>query len=162
MYPCVAWWSFCCYGLQVWYFPCNQWLDAQRGDGSTRRTLTATTSFDPDSLLARYRVAITTGNLRGAGTDAQVSISICGTMGDTGPKVVNPPAAAGRDGRLSAHMGLERGSTLEVTVLGVDVGSMSQIVIGHDGSGLSPAWYLERVEVEHMGTGQVLVFTASR
>jgi hypothetical protein len=74
--------------MQVWYFPCNQWLDSSQGDRATRRTLKATRSFDPSSLQCRYRVAVTTANVRGAGTDANVYVEIHGSEGDTGQKAL--------------------------------------------------------------------------
>ena len=40
---------------QVWYFPCDQWLDKNVGDGSTSVTLTATTK-DPKEHIRSYKV----------------------------------------------------------------------------------------------------------
>lgn len=74
--------------LQVWYFPCGQWLDSTQGDQATRRCLKATHNFDPASLQCAYRVAVTTGNVRGAGTDANVFIMIHGSQGDTGRQLL--------------------------------------------------------------------------
>lgn len=50
----------------------------------------------------------------------------------------------------------------EFKVSGPDVGEMNHVVVGHDGSGLGPAWHLAELEVQHMGTGQLLKFTANR
>lgn len=136
----------------MWYFPCGQWLDSNRGDKATRRLLKATRTFDPASLQCSYRVVITTGNTRSAGTDANVFIIILGDQGDTGRKEL---AKSGRNC-------FERGQKDDFKVAGADVGVMSHIIIGHDGSGLGPDWYLAEVEVEHLGTGQKLQFTANR
>lgn len=41
-----------------------------------------------------------------------------------------------------------------------DVGaSLTCLIIGHDNAGRAPAWFLERVEVTHMPTGTITVFT---
>lgn len=138
--------------LQVWYFSCGQWLDSTKGDKSTCRNLTASKTFDPTSLLCEYRVAVTTGNVRSAGTDANVYIVVFGDQGDTGRKEL---AKQGKNC-------FDRGQKDEFRVAGADVGVMSHILIGHDGSGTGPAWYLAEVEVEHMATGQVLHFHANR
>lgn len=137
--------------LQVWYFPCNQWLDARRSDGVTQRTLQATTSFSPDSLLMRYRAGVKTGDVRGAATDSAVFLNICGTLGSTGPKRLNASAGS-----------FNRGALCEVTVSGFDVGDMTHVIVSLDGSGLLSSWYLDEVEVEHLGTGQLLRFKVAR
>ncbi|WIA17082.1 hypothetical protein OEZ85_013981 [Tetradesmus obliquus] len=137
---------------QVWYFPCNQWLDSSQGDGATRRTLKAARSFDPASLQCKYRVAVTTANVRGAGTDANVHIVIHGNQGDTGQKAL----------AKQGHKCFERGRRDEFVVSGADVGAMSHVVLGHEGSGLGPAWHVAELEVQHMGTGQLLKFIVNR
>jgi hypothetical protein len=142
--------------LQVWYFPCNMWLDASRPDGAVRRMLAATSSFSPDSLLTRYRVSATTSDMRGAATDSGVSLDIRGALGSTGMKPLNPP---GPSGAVSTW---ERGSVHEVTLSGFDVGEMTHVVVALDGRGLLSSWYLEELQVEHLGTGQLLRFRASR
>lgn len=41
-----------------------------------------------------------------------------------------------------------------------DVGAaLTCLIVGHDNAGRAPAWLLERVEVTHMPTGTVTVFT---
>ncbi|KAF6255158.1 Lipase/lipooxygenase [Scenedesmus sp. NREL 46B-D3] len=138
---------------QVWYFPCNQWLGSSQGDVAARRTLQAMRSFDPASLLCRYRVAVTTSNVRGAGSDANVFVVIHGSEGDTARKA------------LAMQQGVncfERGRRDEFTVAGADVGVMSHVVLGHDGSGLGPAWHVAELDVQHKGTGQLLKFTVNR
>lgn len=141
---------------QVWYFPCNQWLDSRHADGATRRTLEATTSFSPDSLLMWYRVRAKTGDVRGAATDATPSINIFGSSGNTGPKRLNVPGASGK---LPTF---DRGSECEVTLSAFDVGDMTHVVIALDGTGLLSSWFLDELEVEHLGTGQLLRFEVGR
>lgn len=142
--------------LQVWFFPCGAWLDNKRPHCTARRTLLATTSFSPDSLLMRYRVRVTTGDVRGASTDAAVHVDICGTLSNTGLKCLNA------SGQGCTPVSLDRASSHEATVSGVDVGEMTHCVVSLDGSSLLSSWYLEELEVEHLGTGQVLRFKVGR
>lgn len=73
---------------QVWYFPCNKWLDKDQDDKLTKRVLRATAK-DPATLVAKYKVTVITSDVRGAGTDASVFVNIFGSDGDTGKKVLS-------------------------------------------------------------------------
>lgn len=68
---------------QVYYFPCGRWLDIKEDDGAIRRRLPVSLR-DPRSFKARYRVSVTTSNIRGSGTDANVFIQLFGDEGETG------------------------------------------------------------------------------
>jgi hypothetical protein len=65
-----------------WYFLCGKWLDKSEDDGKIERDLFAQ---DQDGVasqpLVRYQVAITTGDRRGAGTDANVFVTVYGDKG---------------------------------------------------------------------------------
>lgn len=50
----------------------------------------------------------------------------------------------------------ERGQTDEFQLDGVNVGTMSHVIVGHDNSGLGAAWHLKSITVQHLGTGQKL------
>lgn len=148
----------------VWYFPCALWLDSRRGDGATRRSLRVATSFSPDSLRMRYRVRVKTGDVRGAGTDAPAFLDVFGALGSTGRQRLNglgsDPTASGKAGPV-----FDRGSVCDVTLSGFDVGEMSHVVVALEppaAGGLLPSWWLEELEVEHLGSGQVLRFRVSR
>jgi len=51
-----------------WMFACNRWLDKHEDDGKTERTLTAGASG-----TTIYQLKVMTGNVKDAGTDANVS-----------------------------------------------------------------------------------------
>eukprot|EP00775_Hariotina_reticulata_P013432 gene13432-13560_t len=138
---------------QVWYFSCDQWLDDQRGVAATRRLLRAADALPPSSRQCNYRLTVTTGNVRGAGTDANVFVVVHGRQGTS-----RQLALGGAD---RGNM-FKRGQRDAFTVLGQDVGEMTHLVIGHDNSGLTPAWYVEAVQLEHLGTGQLLEFIIGR
>ncbi|EDO27618.1 predicted protein, partial [Nematostella vectensis] len=66
-----------------YYFPCHQWLAKDEGDHQIVRQLTATTDQSASSEGYVYMVNTYTGDRRGAGTDANVSITIFGEDGDS-------------------------------------------------------------------------------
>jgi hypothetical protein len=94
---------------------------------------------------------VKTGDVRGAATDSAAFLSIFGNLGSTGAKRLNASAGS-----------FDRGASCEATVSGFDVGEMTHVVISLDGSGLLSSWYLDELEVEHIGTGQLLCFKVAR
>jgi hypothetical protein len=76
--------------LQTTFFNCGRWLDKKEDDGLIRRRLLAS-DVNPDSLRAKWRVTVHTGDVFGAGTDANVFIIIFGAEGNTGQKFLDTP-----------------------------------------------------------------------
>lgn len=68
------------------YFQCGQWLSRTEGDGSIQRTLQASSTPPKERVGRTYLVTTQTGNLRGAGTDANVYITLYGSLGSSGEK----------------------------------------------------------------------------
>jgi PLAT/LH2 domain len=82
------------------------------------------------------------------GTDAQVSLVMHGSEGDTEPIVLSTGRATDFDaGNLDVF-----------TVEAPHVGSLSRLRIGHDDTGPSPDWYLEWVVVRNETTGEAACF----
>jgi hypothetical protein len=135
-----------------WWFLSGKWFDKDEDDKQIVRDIVASTEDGQACLpLLLYTVQVTTGNLRGAGTDANVYINITGANGDTGN--VNLPG-----GRNS----FERGCIDIFGVYAVDLGEISQIEVGHDGKGWFSGWYLERVKVRNELTGVEFRFPCGR
>eukprot|EP00798_Chlamydomonas_sp_ICE-L_P013675 gene13675-19563_t len=67
----------CSNNNKVTYFPCAKWFDKSQGDKLIRRMLKPTYK-DPRSFKSSYRVSVFTGDVSGAGTDANVYVNICG------------------------------------------------------------------------------------
>lgn len=80
-------------------------------------------------LLVQVKVA--TSDLRGAGTSANVYITLFGSAGDSGARCLE-----------SGAKNFERGRS-DIFELVADVGELESIRIGHDNSGLSPNWHLK-------------------
>lgn len=116
------------------YFPCNQWLAKDEGDGQIIRQLTATSDSSAAFEGYQYLVHTYTGDTRGAGTDANVVITIFGEEGDSGEKKLD-----------NARNNFERGKKDSFKVIcGTYLGRLTRIRIGHDNSGLGPGWFSEQ------------------
>ncbi len=72
-----------------WFFLCGKWLAKDEDDGQIERELSASdkdgTSCAP---MSKYLIAVKTGDIRGAGTDANVFIILYGTGTDSGKRKV--------------------------------------------------------------------------
>ncbi|XP_070566658.1 lipoxygenase homology domain-containing protein 1-like isoform X2 [Ptychodera flava] len=142
-------------GSKTFTFPCGRWLARKEDDGAIVRELVPTHIIEEttrkdgsvkkkevkqDVLEKRnYKVFVYTGDVSGAGTDANVFINIYGELGDTGErKLVKSETYTDK---------FERGHCDKFTVEAVDLGKLYKIMIRHDNSMLGPAWFLEKVEV---------------
>jgi len=86
---------------------------------------------------------VTTGNCRGAGTDANVFATLYGPKRDSGKHSLEGT------GNL-----FERGKTDKFNIQCVDLGKLKRLRIGHDGTGLGDGWFLEDVKVESSAGGK--------
>lgn len=84
----------------------------------------------------QYRVAVYTGNEPGAGTDANVHLTIYGTRTYVKHKLDN------------SQNNFERGKTDRFTLGLRDVGRLKSITIWHDNTGEKPGWYLKKVTID--------------
>uniref|UniRef100_A0A672MKZ3 Lipoxygenase homology domain-containing protein 1-like n=1 Tax=Sinocyclocheilus grahami TaxID=75366 RepID=A0A672MKZ3_SINGR len=100
-----------------------------------------------------YTMAVTTGDVYGAGTDANVFITLYGDMGDTGERKLSKSENSNK---------FERGSVDTFTLEAVDLGQVFKIRVRHDNSMLSADWYLDQVEVVDQDTEEVFLFLCER
>ena len=99
-----------------------------------------------------YEVKVLTGDRRGAGTDANVSIVLYGEKGNSGqPKTLQ-----------NNSNNFERGATDVFGVECDDLGNLSKIRIGHDGTGFGSGWFLDKIYVTNPISGQQWVFLCGR
>jgi len=133
---------------QDWYFAGTGWLPGSPGG-------TVNSLYPGDAPAGSdYRVAVTTGDRRNAGTDANVTLTLFGGSGATsGPLLLDKPD----------WNDFERNS-LDVFTLRapVDVGELDSIELTQDGSGEQPGWFLRDLKVTHLPTGRAWVFFADR
>ena len=86
-----------------------------------------------------YKITVTTGAQSNAGTDANVSIRINGTA-DQSPVI---PLTGGSFETNDVDIFEE---SLQ------DLGNLLSIDIGHDNTGASPGWWLDRVTIQDTTT----------
>ena len=67
-----------------YYCQCNKWLSKEEGDGLIRRELHASTDPFGQKRAGKYKVTVFTANKSKAGTDAEVTLVMFGTAGDSG------------------------------------------------------------------------------
>ncbi|XP_076613401.1 lipoxygenase homology domain-containing protein 1 [Chaetodon auriga] len=158
-------------GSETVIFPCERWLAKSEDDGETVRELVPSdiiteklsrdgnlkvTEVEVEDALEThtYRVSVMTGDVYGAGTDANVFLTIYGDLGDTGERKLSKSETNGNK--------FERGSVDKFTTEAVDLGQVFKIKIRHDNSMLSADWYLDQVEVVDEDTEEVFLFLCER
>ncbi|XP_039084792.1 lipoxygenase homology domain-containing protein 1 isoform X2 [Hyaena hyaena] len=125
-------------------FNCNRWLDANEDDNEIVREMTAEgPTVRRIMAMARYRVTVCTGELEGAGTDANVYLCLFGDVGDTGERLLY-------NCRNNTDL-FEKGNADEFTIESVTMRKVRRVRIRHDGKGAGSGWFLERVLVREEG-----------
>jgi len=93
-------------------------------------------------------VTVVTGDVPGAGTDANVYLSIFGDV------------ASSSDNRLNSTLAsFEKGQTDVFYLTLPNLGNLQKITIYHDNTGVAPGWYLDRVVISNMRTSQQWTFS---
>ncbi|XP_028851636.1 lipoxygenase homology domain-containing protein 1 isoform X2 [Denticeps clupeoides] len=158
-------------GSETIIFPCERWLAKSEDDGETVRelvpsdiiqekllrdgTLKCTETEVEDALETHtYNVSVRTGDMYGAGTDANVFLTIYGDLGDTGERKLAKSESSGNK--------FERGAVDKFTIEAVDLGQVYKVKIRHDNTMLGADWYLDQVEVVDVETEEVYMFLCER
>ena len=95
-----------------------------------------------------------TGDVKGAGTDANVFINIFGSTGNTGErKLVKSETHKDK---------FERAQVDVFVVEAVDLGKVFKVKIRHDNSMFGPAWFLDKVEVIDPVDNETFTFYCER
>ncbi|XP_075440426.1 oxygen-regulated protein 1 isoform X2 [Ascaphus truei] len=104
--------------------------------------------------LVEYVVKIYTGDVRGAGTDANVHLVLFGDRDSFGPVQLTQP--------LEHQNPFERGKVDTFKVTTKSLGRIFQIEIGHDGKRPGSGWFLEKIEILNVSTNQNTFFSCNR
>ena len=72
----------------LYHFPCYRWLSRDEDDGQIERDLFPGEEEHHDQDV-HYTAEVYTSDLRGAGTDADVSLVLFGHLGDSGTQHLN-------------------------------------------------------------------------
>ncbi|XP_069736464.1 lipoxygenase homology domain-containing protein 1 [Phaenicophaeus curvirostris] len=158
-------------GSETVTFPCERWLAKSEDDGEIIRELVPSEIFTEKLLkdgtlkqieeevedpleVHTYKISVFTGDIYGAGTDANVFLNIYGDLGDTGERKLSKSE--------TNFNKFERGQEDTFTIQAVDLGILYKIKIRHDNSMFSPDWFLEKVEILDETTEESFVFLCER
>uniref|UniRef100_A0A3B3YEH1 PLAT domain-containing protein n=1 Tax=Poecilia mexicana TaxID=48701 RepID=A0A3B3YEH1_9TELE len=138
-------------------FRCNALipLSSKRDDYLTFECTKTVESFASKArslVPVKYEIIIITGDEKGAGTDANVFITIYGSNGDSGSRQL----------RQRLRNLFERGQTDRFVVEMLDMGDLQRVRVEHDNSGLCPGWLLDRVEITNTANGVTTIFLCGK
>nr|XP_046243263.1 polycystic kidney disease protein 1-like 2 isoform X2 [Scatophagus argus] len=105
------------------------------------------TVLEDNDPLAEYRYMLnfSTGHRHGAGTSSQVTITLLGTEGESDPHHLTDPEKPV----------FERGGVdMFLLTTHFSLGDLQSIRLWHDNSGVHPAWYVNKVIVQDLESGQ--------
>nr|XP_020466514.1 polycystic kidney disease protein 1-like 2 [Monopterus albus] len=119
---------------------------AHRKDIQDSAKVKITVLEDNDPLAEyRYMLHISTGHRHGASTSAQVTIMVLGTEGESEPHHLTDPEKPV----------FERGGVdMFLLTTHFSLGDLQSIRLWHDNSGDHPAWYVNKVMMQDLETGQ--------
>ena len=96
-----------------------------------------------------YEVTIYTGSAYDAGTTAHVSITINGSDGDLGPKLLHDPT----------RQCFQRSAIDTFVISSPDlIGCVSYLQIWHDNTGLAPSWFFDKIVVRELSERKNYIF----
>ncbi|OXB78277.1 UNVERIFIED_CONTAM: hypothetical protein H355_004727 [Colinus virginianus] len=138
--------------MDVYTFVAHRWLARDEGDGELVVELVPEGETELEENT--YTIRILTGSPWGAGTDANVFLTLYGLQrGDTGERPLR------KSDRLNKF---ERGQADTFELRAIDLGELKKLRIRHDNSGSSPSWFVERVEVGDRKEGKTYYFPCQR
>jgi len=97
------------------------------------------------------RTTVFTGDVPFAGTDANVYITLFGTNGNSGERLLD-----------NAANNFEQGMTDIFSLEMRDIGEIKKTRIRHDNTGLAPGWFLDKIIVHNETTDDEWVFPCQR
>ncbi|PNH12713.1 Lipoxygenase y domain-containing protein 1 [Tetrabaena socialis] len=133
---------------KLYVFPCNEWLEKSKELGLDGCKRTLVTGADAAGAgLVTYRVIVKTSDMRGAGTDSDVFLTIYGPKGDTGERTLD-----------NSKNNFERKMIDTFILTGPDVGELERVRVRSSGTGLGAAWHLDTIDVVSSATNTQYAF----
>ncbi|XP_062984875.1 lipoxygenase homology domain-containing protein 1 [Elgaria multicarinata webbii] len=133
------------------YFPCNNWLSKDDGDGLNVRDLIGSLNPMDVPKVNKYVVRVFTSDINGSGTDADVFINIFGQNGDTGERLLD-----------NDNDNFEKAAEDKFTLDAPNLGRLRKITIGHNNKGGSAGWHMAKVMIEDIGNKCTYEFPCNR
>ncbi|XP_054628770.1 lipoxygenase homology domain-containing protein 1 isoform X1 [Dunckerocampus dactyliophorus] len=100
----------------------------------------------------KYEIIVITGDVKDAGTDANVYITVYGVNGDSGRRHL----------RKKYRNLFERGHTDRFLVEMLDLGELLRVKVQHDNSGSNCGWYLNCVELTNTANSVTTIFQCGK
>ncbi|XP_060741700.1 polycystin-1-like protein 2 [Tachysurus vachellii] len=123
---------------------------ARRKDLQDKIKVRITVLEDNDPLAEyRYLVAVTTGHRFGAATTSHVTLTLTGTIWESKPHHLTDPEKT---------VFTRGGVDIFILTTPFSLGDLQSIRLWHDNSGEHPDWYVNRVMVQDLETGQLWNF----
>jgi lipoxygenase homology domain-containing protein 1 len=133
-------------------FPCKKWLAKDEGDGRIERILKENTSLrESHRAETIWHVWVYTSDLKNAGTDASVSMTLYGDKGKTDEIPLN-----------NKSDNFESGKCDKFKIETNDIGQPFKLRIQHDNKGLASGWHLDHIEIENMQSKERFYFNCKR
>ncbi|CAF3703956.1 unnamed protein product, partial [Rotaria sordida] len=126
---------------------CNKWLSKDEGDGQISRDLTLYKDINKGQRSNKYKITVYTGKKMGAGTDADVFITLYGDLGQSGAITLD-----------DKKNNFESGQKDEFTIECPSVGEINKILIAHNNKGSAPGWFLDRIIIEDLNEHRTYEF----
>lgn len=100
----------------------------------------------------KYEIIITTGDVKGAGTDANVFLTVFGVNGDSGKRHL----------WQKFRNLFEQGRTDRFVMEMLDLGELLRVKVAHNNHGSDCGWYLECIEVTNTATSVTTIFQCGK
>ncbi|XP_061134122.1 lipoxygenase homology domain-containing protein 1-like isoform X3 [Syngnathus typhle] len=100
----------------------------------------------------KYKIIVITGDIKDAGTDANVHITIYGVNGDSGRRLL----------RKKFRNLFERGCSDRFVIEMLDLGELLRVKVEQDNSGSNHGWFLECVEVTNLANSVTTIFQCAK
>lgn len=100
----------------------------------------------------KYETIVITGDVKGAGTDANVFITIYGVNGDSGKRPL----------KQKFRNLFERDQTDRFMLEMLDLGDLLRVKVEHDNTGQAPGWYLECIEITNTANWVTTIFNCGK
>jgi hypothetical protein len=124
-------------------FVVNRWFAENKPPNLISQVLFPGDAGEEDGVLARYVVVAHTSDLRGAGTDANVTLELVGVDARGKRRVMGPfPLETSADD-------FKRGAVATFRAEGPGMVQLTEATVAHDGAGVSggSGWHLKMIEV---------------
>ncbi|KAL7854792.1 hypothetical protein SRHO_G00169820 [Serrasalmus rhombeus] len=132
---------------------CKYWDETKTNWSGCGCRVKVTVLEDNDPLADyRYLLVVSTGHRRGASTSSHVTVTLTGSVWESEPHHLTDP-----DKPVFERGGVD----VFLMATPVSLGELQSIRLWHDNSGKHPAWYVNKVMVQDLETGQKWHFLCS-